>query len=315
MKMRKYFAMALVALGATAAFSSCQKDDKAYDAPKVEFRDANNAVIKEFNQASFGAKKEITVVVTLGDSKEVTLKKLEVSVVADGSTIKKPYTVSTIKGNAGDVKDKQVGTVKLDDLQIAEGDYAKSGLKIVAVATDSRAKETTVECVYKAKSGGETPKETPMQVGKEDAYINHIEGLGHGSYSFTEGKTKPKDAPAAERQLVNTSKATKGFVANFNSLAGFKFHKVEGDLKYDGATVEGVKKELGKATVVEINDLKAGNLFIATADVENGPFYLVEVTEVVDGKTTSYIDKTGKKVEGPAGTNGGYMKFRYKKSN
>lgn len=314
MKMRKYFVMALVALGATAAFSSCQKDEKAYDAPKVEFRDANNTVIKEFNQASFGTNKEITVVVTLGDPKEVTLKKLEVSVVTDNSTIKKPYTVSTITGNSGDTKGKQVGTVKLGDLQIAEGDYAKSGLKIVAVATDSRAKETKEYCVYKAK-GGETPKETLMQVGKENAYINNITGPNDalGSYSFTDGMAKESSASAAERQLVNTSVAGEGFVANFKSEAGFKFHKV--DLKYDGVTVEGVKKALeGKTPEAEIKDLKKGNLFVVVKDVENDPFYLVEVTEVVAGKTTSYIDKTGNVKEGPANTNGGYMKFRYKKS-
>ena len=45
MKMRRFFVLALAAMGAAAAFSSCQKDENSYDAPKVEFRDADNKVI------------------------------------------------------------------------------------------------------------------------------------------------------------------------------------------------------------------------------------------------------------------------------
>lgn len=306
MKMRKYFVMALVALGATAAFSSCQKDPKAYDAPKVEFRDANNAVIKEFNQASFGAKKEITVVVTLGDSKEVTLKKLEVSVVADGSTIKKPYTVSTIKGNAGDVKDKQVGTVKLEDLQIAEGDYAKKGLKIVAVATDSRAKVTTEECVYKAK-GGETPTGTPMKNENTAAFVNHAFGEGRGAYSFSGKKAVTAlDEGGTDREIVNLSVSGGPFVHKFGSNAEFTFVKLNsGDVDYATATVEKVSGLIKGAT--KDIELAKGDMFIAVAKGSQ-TFYLAKVTEVKDD---GYYDGAEKAAASTA-KGKGYILFSYK---
>lgn len=311
MKMRKYFVMALVALGATAAFSSCQKDPKAYDAPKVEFRDANNTVIKEFNQASFGAKKEITVVVTLGDPKEVTLKKLEVSVVADNSTIKKPYTVSTIKGNAGDVKDKLVGTVKLEDLQIAEGDYAKSGLKIVAVATDSRAKETKVECVYKkaGETGGETTTGTPM--GKEvEGYVNHANGSGDGAFSFSkkQGVSLTKGA-AEDKEFVNESSNT-DFEAKFGSETGFKFVKVNGKVDYANATVEAVSAAVKEGPLSDkVEGLAVNDLFVA-CDKNNQNFYLVQVKKIQTGKF--YYDKEEKASSAQNGW--GYMLFNYKPS-
>lgn len=306
MKMRKYFVMALVALGATAAFSSCQKDDKAYDAPKVEFRDANNAVIKEFNQASFGAKKEITVVVTLGDPKEVTLKKLEVSVVADGSTIKKPYTVTTITGNAGDVKDKQVGTVKLADLQIAEGDYAKKGLKIVAVATDSRAKVTTVECVYKAK-GGETPTGTPMKNENTAAYVNHAYGEGLGAYSFSKGTSVTAlDAGGTDREIVNLSVSEGPFVHKFGSNAEFTFVKLNsGDVDYATATVEKVSGLIKGAT--KDIELAKGDMFIAVAKGSQ-TFYLAKVTELKDD---GYYDGA-EKAAATTAKGKGYILFSYK---
>lgn len=315
MKMRKYFVMALVALGATAAFSSCQKDEKAYDAPKVEFRDANNTVIKEFNQASFGAKKEITVVVTLGDPKEVTLKKLEVSVVADNSTIKKPYTVSTIKGNAGDVKDKLVGTVKLEDLQIAEGDYAKSGLKIVAVATDSRAKETKVECVYKkaGETGGETKTGTPM--GQEiEGFINHAWGLGDGAFSFSKKDgVSLKDGADADKEFVNESPKGADFKADFTSNTKLKFVKVNGKLNYAKATVEEVSAVLHKETLGDaIKDLQENDLFIVSNDKKE-KFYLVQVKKIKSGADKVYYDKKEKKEKTSTADNGrGYMLFNYK---
>lgn len=310
--MRKYFVMALVALGATAAFSSCQKDDKAYDGPKVEFRDANNAVIKEFNQASFGAKKEITVVVTLGDPKEVTLKKLEVSVVADGATIKKPYTVATIKGNAGDVKDKQVGTVKLADLQIAEGDYTKSGLKIVAVATDSRNKETKVECVYKkaGETGGETKTGTPM--GKEiEGCINHVLGTGNGAFSFSTKQGVMQDKPDTEKEFLNMSPKGADFKADFTSRTELKFVKVNGKVNYAKATVEEVSAALKQGTPnAEIKDLKENDLFIVS-NKTNDIFYLVQVKKIQTGKF--YYDEKAKKEEPSTADNGwGYMLFSYK---
>lgn len=308
MKMRKYFVMALVALGATAAFSSCQKDPKAYDAPKVEFRDANNAVIKEFNQASFGAKKEITVVVTLGDSKEVTLKKLEVSVVTDNSTIKKPYTVSTIKGNAGDVKDKLVGTVKLEDLQIAEGDYAKSGLKIVAEATDSRNKLTKEYCVYKAK-GGETQTGTPM--GKEvAAYINHAKGSGDGAFSFSKKQgVSLTTGAAADMEFVNESTGT-DFEAKFSSKTRFKFVKVNGKIDYANATVEAVSAAVNEGPLSDkVEDLVVNDLFVA-CDENKENFYLVQVKKIQTGKF--YYDKEEKASSAKNGW--GYMLFNYKPS-
>lgn len=318
MKMRKYFVMALVALGATAAFSSCRKDD-VYDGPKVEFRDANNKKITEFDENSFGTK-GISIYVTLGD-KSVSLDRLEISVVADDGTILQPKKLQTEEGKGGDAAGTRFTTIKsLDELKLTTNELSRKGLRIEAKATDSQKKETVAKCMYKkaGESGGETPKETLMQVGKENAYINNITGPNDalGSYSFTDGMAKESSASDAERQLVNMSEAGKGFVADFNSKAGYKFHKVVGSLKYDGATVEGVKKELeGKTPADEIKGLEKGNLFVAAKDMDEGPFYLVQVTEVKSGKTTSYIDKTGNVKEGSADTNGGYMKFRYKKSN
>lgn len=307
MKMRKYFVMALVALGATAAFSSCQKDPKAYDALKVEFRDANNAVIKEFNQASFGAKKEITVVVTLGDSKEVTLKKLEVSVVTDNSTIKKPYTVSTIKGNAGDVKDKQVGTVKLADLQIAEGDYAKSGLKIVAVATDSRAKETKVECVY--KKAGETGGETPAAAVEMKGWVNNNLGKADGGFSFIVKKSVKSDDKTAD--LVNDSEAGKGIAGKLKSNTELQFAHVESaEVDYSKATKELVAQAAdGKTFEATIDGLKANSLFIAK-DKTGTTFYLFKVTEI--GANDKDYDGTNAVPTKSTNGNGGYMIFGYK---
>ena len=306
MKMRKYFVMALVALGATAAFSSCQKDDKTYSDPKIEFRDAKNNPITEFTKDNT----EIKVLVTLGDP-SLKIKKCEAKVLKADGVVNPDLKLNfkPVKGGADDGKFEAKFTFA--DTKIVDETNPVVEVKV----TDSKDKQTIGKLKY--KKAGETPKGTPMQIGKENAYINNIAGPNDalGSYSFTDGMAKESSASDAERQLVNMSVAGEGFVANFNSKSDFKFHKVEGDLKYDGATVEGVKKELdGKTPEAEIKGLKKGDLFVAVKDVEKDPFYLVEVTEVVEGKTTSYIDKTGKVVEGPANTNGGYMKFRYKKN-
>ena len=309
MKMRKFFVLALAAMGAAAAFSSCQKDENSYDAPKVEFRDADNKVITEFSKESFGATDQgITVVVTLGDA-SISLSKLEVSVLADGKTIKPAYEVKTKMGNGGDVNGKPFATIKLADLNISEGDFALPGLKIVAKATDSKKKDATQELKYKAGSSVTPSKGTPMAKENTAAYVNHALGTGNGAYSFSGRKSVSlANGKEADMEFVNTS-TTVDFKANFNSKTGFQFIKVNGKVKYETATTEEVAELLKNGTKSDkLEGLVANDLFVAVAK-DGLTYYLVQVTKVETGK---FDYKDGAPVASTSTKGHGYMTFKYK---
>ena len=308
MKMRKFFVLALAAMGAAAAFSSCQKDENSYNAPKVEFRDADNKVITEFSKESFGATDQgITVVVTLGDA-SISLSKLEVSVLADGKTIKPAYEVKTVKGNGGDVNGKPFATIKLADLNISEGDFALAGLKIVAKATDSKKKDATQELKYKAGSSVTPSKGTPMAKENTAAYVNHALGTGTGAYSFSGKKAVSlANGKEADMEFVNTS-TTVDFKANFNSKTGFQFIKVNGKVKYETATTEEVAELLKGAKSDKLEGLVENDLFVAVAK-DGLTYYLVQVTKVETGK---FDYKDGSPVESVSTKGHGYMTFKYK---
>lgn len=308
MKMRKFFVLALAAMGAAAAFSSCQKDENSYNAPKVEFRDADNKVITEFSKESFGATDQgITVVVTLGDA-SVSLSKLEVSVLADGKTIKPAYEVKTTKGNGGDVNGKPFATIKLADLNISEGDFALAGLKIVAKATDSKKKDATQELKYKAGSSVTPSKGTPMTKENTAAYVNHALGTGTGAYSFSGKKAVHLvGGKEADKEFANTS-TTVDFKANFDSKAGFQFIKVNGKVKYETATTEEVAELLKGAKSDKLEGLVENDLFVAVAK-DGLTYYLVQVTKVETGK---FDYKDGAAVPSVSTKGYGYMTFKYK---
>lgn len=308
MKMRKFFVLALAAMGAAAAFSSCQKDENSYNAPKVEFRDADNKVITEFSKESFGATDQgITVVVTLGDA-SISLSKLEVSVLADGKTIKPAYEVKTKMGNGGDVNGKPFATIKLADLNISEGDFALPGLKIVAKATDSKKKDATQELKYKAGSSVTPSKGTPMAKENTAAYVNHALGTGNGAYSFSGRKSVSlANGKEADMEFVNTS-TTVDFKANFNSKTGFQFIKVNGKVKYETATTEEVAELLKGAKSDKLEGLVENDLFVAVAK-DGLTYYLVQVTKVETGK---FDYKDGSPVESVSTKGHGYMTFKYK---
>ncbi|MBB1540146.1 MAG: hypothetical protein HG459_002200 [Bacteroidia bacterium] len=308
MKMRRFFVLALAAMGAAAAFSSCQKDENSYNAPKVEFRDADNKVITEFSKESFGATDQgITVVVTLGDA-SISLSKLEVSVLADGKTIKPAYEVKTVKGNGGDVNGKPFATIKLADLNISEGDFALAGLKIVAKATDSKKKDATQELKYKAGSSVTPSKGTPMAKENTAAYVNHALGTGTGAYSFSGKKAVSlANGKEADMEFVNTS-TTVDFKANFNSKTGFQFIKVNGKVKYETATTEEVAELLKGAKSDKLEGLVENDLFVAVAK-DGLTYYLVQVTKVETGK---FDYKDGSPVESVSTKGHGYMTFKYK---
>lgn len=308
MKMRRFFVLALAAMGAAAAFSSCQKDENSYNAPKVEFRDADNKVITEFSKESFGATDQgITVVVTLGDA-SISLSKLEVSVLADGKTIKPAYEVKTKMGNGGDVNGKPFATIKLADLNISEGDFALAGLKIVAKATDSKKKDATQELKYKAGSSVMPSKGTPMAKENTAAYVNHALGTGTGAYSFSGKKAVSlANGKEADMEFVNTS-TTVDFKANFNSKTGFQFIKVNGKVKYETATTEEVAELLKGAKSDKLEGLVENDLFVAVAK-DGLTYYLVQVTKVETGK---FDYKDGSPVESVSTKGHGYMTFKYK---
>lgn len=307
MKMRKFFAMALVALGATAAFSSCRKDD-VYDGPKVEFRDANNKKITEFDENSFGTK-GISIYVTLGD-KSVSLDRLEISVVADDGTILQPKKLQTEEGKGGDAAGTRFTTIKsLDELKLTTNELSRKGLRIEAKATDSQKKETVAKCMYKAK-GGEKPSGTQMVKENTAAYVNHAFGEGRGAYSFSGKKavTALKEG-GTDREIVNLSVSGGPFVHKFGSNAEFTFVKLNsGDVDYATATVEKVSS-LIKDAKTEI-ELAKGDMFIAVAKGAK-TFYLAKVTELkddgyyADGKENATASENGK----------GYILFSYKSNN
>lgn len=310
MKMRKYFVMALVALGATAAFSSCQKDD-VYDGPKVEFRDANNEKITEFDENSFGTK-GISIYVTLGD-KSVSLDRLEISVVADDGTILPPKKLQTEEGKGGDAAGTRFTTIKsLDELKLTTNELSRKGLRIEAKATDSQKKETVAKCMYKkaGKSGGETTTGTPMVKENTAAFVNHANGQGAGAYSFSgKNSVRLKGTDKKDWEIYNVSDGAKTeFKAKFSSTkeAGFSFVKLNsGDVDYATATVEKVSS-LIKDAKTEI-ELAEGDMFIAVATGGEN-FYLAKVTKL---SKRGYYDGAERAAEtGALGE--GYILFSYK---
>ena len=265
-------------------------------------------MITEFSKESFGATDQgITVVVTLGDA-SISLSKLEVSVLADGKTIKPAYEVKTKMGNGGDVNGKPFATIKLADLNISEGDFALTGLKIVAKATDSKKKDATQELKYKAGSSVTPSKGTPMAKENTAAYVNHALGTGNGAYSFSGRKSVSlANGKEADMEFVNTS-TTVDFKANFNSKTGFQFIKVNGKVKYETATTEEVAELLKGAKSDKLEGLVENDLFVAVAK-DGLTYYLVQVTKVETGKF-DYTD--GAQKESTSTKGHGYMTFKYK---
>lgn len=306
MKMRKYFVMALVALGATAAFSSCQKDEKTFKNPVVTFRDGNDKTITEFTKESFEGKRGgIVIMVELGD-KSLKLDKLEVKVLAktqDEVNGKVSVSPKRVQGGADDGKYEAV--VKFDETKIKE-DLEK--LRIEATAIDSKGKKSTGTLMWKAK-GGETTG-TPMKNENTAAYVNHAFGEGTGAYSFSARKAVTSlDAGGTDREIVNLSVSGGPFVHKFGSNAEFTFVKLNsGDVDYATATVEKVSS-LIKDAKTEI-ELAKGDMFIAVAKGAK-TFYLAKVTELkddgyyADGKENATASENGK----------GYILFSYKSNN
>lgn len=305
MKMRKYFAMALVALGATAAFSSCQKDDKTYSDPKIEFRDANNKVITEFTKENA----EIKVLVTLGDP-SLKIKKCEAKVLKADGVVNPDLKLNfkPVSGGADDGKFEAKFTFA--DTKIVGGE--KDPVEVKVEVTDSQNKLTRGELKYKAK-GGETQTGTPM--GQEiEGFINHAWGLGDGAFSFSKKDgVSLKDGADADKEFVNESPKGADFRADFTSNTKLKFVKVNGKLNYAKATVEEVSAVLHKETLGDaIKDLQENDLFIVSNDKKE-KFYLVQVKKIKSGADKVYYDKKEKKEKTSTADNGrGYMLFNYK---
>lgn len=304
MKMRKFFAMALVALGATAAFSSCQKDPKAYDAPKVEFRDGKNNVVTTFNEESFGTA-GMSVVVKVGDIKEVKLDKVEIEVKSSSKSIKTFKVKKLIVGNSGDTKDKYVGYFTKDELGMGPDDWNLDGLMIKATAFDNQGKSAWVDCIYKKDGGAVTPGIAVEAKG----WVNNNQGKANGGFSLTAKDKAQSDDPTAD--LVNESVAGKGFSAKLKSNTGLLFAHVESsEVDYSKATkAEVAKAAEGKTFAETIDGLKTNSLFVAKAD-KGKTFYLFKVTEI----GANDKDYNGKEAVPTTSTNGngGYMIFGYK---
>ncbi len=303
MKMRKYFVMALVALGATAAFSSCQKDPK-YDAPTLEFRDGKNNVVKTFNEESFGTA-GMSVVVKVGDIKEVKLDKVEIVVKSSSKSIKTFNVKKLIVGNSGDTKDKYVGYFTKDELGMGPDDWNLDGLMIKATAFDNQGKSAWVDCIYK-KDGG---AETPAAAVEAKAWVNNNQGKANGGFSLTAKKSVKSDDPTAD--LVNDSEATKGISGKLKSNTELQFAHVESSaVDYSNVTkAEVAKAAEGKAFAATIDGLKANSLFIAK-DKTGTTFYLFKVTEI-GANDKDYNGNEAEPTKSGNG-NGGYMIFGYK---
>lgn len=304
MKMRKFFAMALVALGATAAFSSCQKDPKAYDAPKVEFRDGKNNVVTTFNEESFGTA-GMSVVVKVGDIKEVKLDKVEIEVKSSSKSIKTFKVKKLIVGNSGDTKDKYVGYFTKDELGMGPDDWNLDGLMIKATAFDNQGKSAWVDCIYKKDGGAVTPGIAVEAKG----WVNNNLGKADGGFSFIVKKSVKSDDKTAD--LVNDSEAGKGIAGKLKSNTGLQFAHVESaEVDYSKATKELVAKAAdGKTFEATIDGLKANSLFIAK-DKTGTTFYLFKVTEI--GANDKDYDGTNAVPTKSTNGNGGYMIFGYK---
>lgn len=303
MKVRKLVLGALIGLGAAAAFTACQKEDKQAGKPKVEFRDAAGNAITTFNRQSFG-KDGIGVYVTLG-SESVKLKKLTVAVLFNGGKFLEPKEFSTKEGNSGPTLGKRFVYLRVSDLNIQEENWKAEGLKIVAVATDSQGQIGDATIMYK-KAGSEA-QGVPERMG----WLNNSAGAETGGFVLTSGSAVKYDAQNAD--FVNKSEGGKEFSATISSNTGVQFAKA-GDFDYAAATKESIAAAAGKAQGynASIEGLTENGMFFAKSK-DGQTFYAVKVMKVVKDKTKSYNGKE----EGKAGStqgNGGYMTFSYKSS-
>lgn len=296
MKMRKYFVMALVALGATAAFSSCQKDDKTYSDPKIEFRDANNKVITEFTKENA----EIKVLVTLGDP-SLKIKKCEAKVLKADGVVNPDLKLNfkPVTGGADDGKFEAKFTFA--DTKIVD----ETNPVVEVQVKDSKDKLTIGKLKYKANGGAETPAAAVEMKG----WVNNNLGKADGGFSFIVKKSVKSDDKTAD--LVNDSEAGKGIAGKLKSNTGLQFSHVESaEVDYSKATKELVAKAaVGKTFAATIDGLKANSLFIAK-DKTGTTFYLFKVTEI-GANDKDYNGKEAVPTTSTSG-NGGYMIFGYK---
>lgn len=294
--MRKYFVMALVALGATAAFSSCQKDDKTYSDPKIEFRDANNKVITEFTKDNA----EIKVLVTLGDP-SLKIKKCEAKVLKADGVVNPDLKLDfkPVKGGADDGKFEAKFTFA--DTKIVDETNPVVEVKV----TDSKDKLTIGKLNYKANGGAVTPGIAVEAKG----WVNNNQGKANGGFSLTAKTSVKSDDPTAD--IVNESEATKGISAKLKSNTGLQFaHVQSAEVDYSKATKELVAKAaVGKTFEATIDGLKANSLFIAK-DKTGTTFYLFKVTEI-GANDKDYNGNEAEPTKSGNG-NGGYMIFGYK---
>lgn len=296
--MRKFFAMALVALGATAAFSSCQKDDKTYSDPKIEFRDANNKVITEFTKENA----EIKVLVTLGDP-SLKIKKCEAKVLKADGVVNPDLKLNfkPVSGGADDGKFEAKFTFA--DTKIVGGE--KDPVEVKVEVTDSQNKLTRGELKYKVNGGAETPAAAVEKKG----WVNNDLGQAKGGFNLTGKGSVPKDDPTAD--LVNESVAGQGISGKLKSNTKMQFAHVESaEVDYSKATkAEVAKAAVGKTFAKTIDGLKANSLFIAK-NATGDTFYLFKVTEIV--KNDKDYDGTKAVPTTSTSKNGGYMIFGYK---
>lgn len=309
MKMRKYFVMALVALGATAAFSSCQKDDKGGAAlgPEISLYNSDNTVRIAANQSDVIKDKEFIVRVTL--AKDVKLESLRWNfayVKTDGSK-----TSQFEKGKEEKLPTKTNPTTQVEEVLFNKDLPTQNGA-ITFIAKDKNGKVTELTRVVSldGKSGGETQTGTPMKNENTAAYVNHANGQGAGAYSFSGRKSvRLEGTDKKDWEIYNVSDGAKTeFKAKFSSTdeAGFSFVKLNsGDVDYAKATVEKVSA-LIKDAKKEI-ELAEGDMFIAKAN-DGQTFYLAKVTKM---SKEGYYDGAEKAAASTA-KGKGYILFSYK---
>lgn len=299
MKMRKLVWMAMASLGLAAAFASCSKDDKVYDAPKIEFRDADSKVITDFTEAN----QKIQVVVTLGND-DLKIKSSKATVKTPSSVLESDLKLNFTKVNAGADKGKFVAEFDYKDTKINnEKDPA-----IEVTITDTQGKSTTATLKYKAESGsGQEPSKGTPAVEKK-GWVNNDKGAATGGFSLTQVKAVASDDNAAD--VVNVSVEKQGLAPNLKSNTGMQFAKVDAGTDYANATKEAIAALGTKATyAADITGLKENDLFIAK-NKTGDTFYLFKVTKI--GPKDKDFDGVNEKDMGSTKGNGGYMTFGFK---
>lgn len=296
--MRKLVVMAMAALGATAAFTACQKDGKVFSDPKIEFRDAENKVITEFTKEN----KEIKVLVTLGD-KSLKIKKYEAKVEKpDGGKVNPELKLNfaPVKGGIDDGKFEAKFTFA--DTKIL--DEKDPIVKVTVV--DSKDKSSKGELPFKT-AGGTTPDKTAKE---KKGWVNNNLGTATGGYSLSGVKAVASDATDAD--VLNVSETGKGLSAKLVSKTGLQFARPAASADAYTTATPGSIAALGAVAgpyTSEIADLKENELFIAK-NKTGETFYLIKVTKIV----TKGKDFDGSKEIDTKSTkgNGGYMTFSYK---